>query len=76
MAPQALRLADCAVRSVLAIELQVGICGGHFAEHLFVAGDGQLGEVFADAFDGDAEHGGEIFFVAEQDVDLARRSRG
>ena len=52
-------------------ELQVRICGGYFAEHLFVGGDGQLGEVFADAFDLDAEHGGEVFFVAEQQVDFA-----
>src|ERR1039458_5689232 len=45
-------------------ELQVGVCGGDLAEHLVVTGDGQLGEVLADAFDFDAEHGGEIFFVA------------
>ena len=32
-------------------ELEIWIGGGHFAQHLFVACDGQFGEVFADAFD-------------------------
>jgi len=52
-------------------ELEVGIEGGYLAKHLFVGGDGQLVEVGGDAFELDAQHGGEVFFVAEQDVDLA-----
>ena len=52
-------------------ELEVGVGSGDFAEHGFVTGNGQLGEVFADAFDGYAEHGGEVFFVAEEQIDLA-----
>jgi hypothetical protein len=30
-----------------------------------------VGEVLADAFDLDAEHGGEVLFVAQQQIDLA-----
>ena len=45
----------------------------HFAEHLFVTGDGQFIEVFTDAFDFDAEHSGKIFFVAQQQIDLANQ---
>src|SRR5271157_3624405 len=52
-------------------ELEVRISGSNFAQHLFVAGDGQLGKVLADAFDVDAEHGGEVLFVAEEQIDLA-----
>ena len=61
----------CAGAQSAGDELEVRIGGRDFAQHLFVAGDGQLGEVLADAFDLDAEHGGEIFFVAQQQIDLA-----
>src|ERR1039458_497961 len=54
-------------------ELEIRIGRSHFAQHLFVTGDGQLGEVLADAFDFDAEHGGKIFFVAQQQIDLANQ---
>ena len=52
-----------------ALEVWVDRC--HFAQHLFVAGDGQFGEVVGDAFNVDAEHGGEVFFIAKQKIDLA-----
>ena len=54
-------------------ELQVGIGCGYFAQHLFVAGDGQFAKVFAHAFDIHAKHGGKIFFVAQQEIDLAHQ---
>src|SRR5579863_5756747 len=54
-------------------ELQIRISRGHFAQHLFVAGNRQLTEVVADALDLYAQHGGEIFFVAEQQIDLAHQ---
>ena len=50
--------------------LEVGVGGDDVAEHLFVALDGELGEVVGDSLELDAEHGGEVFFVAEEDVDL------
>ena len=52
-------------------EFEIRKGGRDFAEHFFVASDGEFGEILADAFDGDAEHDGEIFFVAEQDVNFA-----
>ena len=52
-------------------EFEVGIEGGDFAEHVFVGSDGQLREILSHAFELDAQHGGEVFFVAEEDVDFA-----
>src|SRR5258708_25149815 len=43
-------------------ELEIRVGGGYFAEHLLVGGDGEFGEVFADALDMHAKHGGEVLF--------------
>ena len=55
-------------------QFQVGIGRRNLAQHLLITGDGQLGEVLADAFDSHAEHGGEVFFVAQQQVSFANQS--
>jgi hypothetical protein len=52
-------------------EFEIGIGIGKLVKHVFISGDGELGEVVTDAGDGDAEHGGKIFFIAEEQVDFA-----
>src|ERR1039458_326039 len=52
-------------------ELEVRVTGSHFAEHGFISVYRQFGEVVGDAFDMDAEHGREVFLVAEKKIDLA-----
>ena len=55
-------------------EFQIWIRSGDFAEHLFVSSDGEFGKIIGDSLEFDAEHGGEIFFVAEEEVDFANES--
>jgi hypothetical protein len=50
-------------------ELEIGVELTDTMQHRFVAGDGQVGEVAPNAFDGDTEGRGKVFFVAEEYVD-------
>ncbi len=52
-------------------QFQVRIRRSDIAQHLLVAGDGQLGEIFGDVLERNAEHRGEVLFVAEQHIDFA-----
>ena len=73
IAPQAFSDAVCAVRSVEAITFRFGYASTSSSKHLAVALTGNSSKSLSHTFDLDAEHGGKILFIAEEDIHLAHQ---
>ena len=52
-------------------EFEIWICGGHFAEHLFVGGDGEFRKILGYPFEFDPKHRREVLLITEKEIDFA-----
>ena len=52
-------------------EFEIWIRGGHFAEHLFVGGDGEFRKILRYPFEFDPKHRREVLLITEKEIDFA-----